>query len=180
MASPPGLTSFAALKLLAEFGKIPKSLAKVTPPFCTGCQFGAKMRKPWWIKLGVKPSRTTQTHGECDSVNQVQLLKMESQLNSKDAWHGNNTRQLPYLWITYPIFAMFISAKLFLLLKPLMPRKHLKNLQQDYSNATVTMAILLTINSSPLANKQATHLLLWYQCTFSEWNCRATYMGCPR
>ncbi len=39
-----GHTSFALLKLLAELGEIPTSLAKVTPPFCAGCQFGAKTK----------------------------------------------------------------------------------------------------------------------------------------
>ncbi len=34
--------SFQVVKLLAELGEIPKSLAKVNRPCCAGCQFGAK------------------------------------------------------------------------------------------------------------------------------------------
>ncbi len=42
-----GNVPFPFLKLLAELGKIRKSLAKATPPFCAGCMFGAMAKKPW-------------------------------------------------------------------------------------------------------------------------------------
>ncbi len=58
-----GHTSFPVLKLLAELGEIPKSLAKVSPPFCAGYQFGSKTRKPWWTKTDIKSIRTTTKPG---------------------------------------------------------------------------------------------------------------------
>ena len=84
-----GHTSFALLKLLAELGEIPKPLAKVTPPFCAGCQFGAKTKKPWRTKHDIKPIRTATKPGECISVDQL--------LSSQDGFiaqlKGRLTRQ---------------------------------------------------------------------------------------
>ncbi len=42
-----GHLSFAKLKQLALNGKIPRRLAKVKPPACTGCLFGAMTKVPW-------------------------------------------------------------------------------------------------------------------------------------
>jgi hypothetical protein len=39
--------SFAKLKQLALNGKIPRRLAKVKPPTCVGCLFGAMTKVPW-------------------------------------------------------------------------------------------------------------------------------------
>jgi hypothetical protein len=41
-----GHLSFAKLKQLALNGKIPRRLAKVKPPTCTGCLFGAMTKVP--------------------------------------------------------------------------------------------------------------------------------------
>jgi hypothetical protein len=38
---------FSRLKQLAINGKIPKKLAKVAPPKCAGCLFGAMTKIPW-------------------------------------------------------------------------------------------------------------------------------------
>ena len=38
---------FPKLKALAKIGKIPKHLANVLPPVCTGCAFGAMTKVPW-------------------------------------------------------------------------------------------------------------------------------------
>ncbi len=42
-----GHLPFAKLKQLALNGEIPKKLAKVKSPMCTGCLFGAMTRIPW-------------------------------------------------------------------------------------------------------------------------------------
>jgi hypothetical protein len=42
-----GHLSFPKIKQPALNGKIPKKLAKVLPPKCTGCHFGAMMKLPW-------------------------------------------------------------------------------------------------------------------------------------
>jgi hypothetical protein len=42
-----GHLSFAKLMQLALNGEIPRCLAKVKPPACTGCLFGAMTKVPW-------------------------------------------------------------------------------------------------------------------------------------
>ena len=42
-----GHLTFAKLKQLTLNGEIPKKLAKVTPPKCTGCLFDAMNKIPW-------------------------------------------------------------------------------------------------------------------------------------
>jgi hypothetical protein len=68
-----GHLTFAKLKQLALNGEIPKKLAKVTPPKCAGCLFGAMTKIPWHGKetkashevfIATKP-------GECASVDQM-------------------------------------------------------------------------------------------------------------
>jgi hypothetical protein len=44
---PLGHLSFAKLKQLALNGEIPRCLAKVKPPACVGCLFGAMTKVPW-------------------------------------------------------------------------------------------------------------------------------------
>jgi hypothetical protein len=69
-----GHLPFPLLKAMALNGEIPCKLAKVVPPKCTGCVFGAMTRLPWRGKEG------KQTHqvfvatkpGECISVNQME------------------------------------------------------------------------------------------------------------
>ena len=68
-----GHLPFAKLKQLALNGKIPKRLAKVTPPKCTGCLFGAMTKIPWRgkeTKASHKVFVATKP-GECISVNQM-------------------------------------------------------------------------------------------------------------
>jgi hypothetical protein len=68
-----GHLTFAKLKQLALNGEIPKKLAKVMPPKCAGCLFGAMTKIPWHGKetkashevfIATKP-------GECISVDQM-------------------------------------------------------------------------------------------------------------
>jgi hypothetical protein len=42
-----GHLPFAKLKMLAKNGEIPRRLAKVPPPKCAGCLFGAMTKVPW-------------------------------------------------------------------------------------------------------------------------------------
>ena len=68
-----GHASFKALKQMAKNGEIPKQLAKVPPPKCAGCLFGAMTKIPWRGKeskashevfVATKP-------GECVLVDQM-------------------------------------------------------------------------------------------------------------
>ena len=72
-----GHLAFSKLKQLAIAGEIPKHLAKVTPPACAGCLYGAMTKVPWRSK----PSKKDQEKrsevfealepGQCISVNQM-------------------------------------------------------------------------------------------------------------
>ena len=67
-----GHLTFAKLKQLVLNGGIPKKLAKVTPPKCAGCLFGAMTKIPWHGKE-TKASHEvfiTTKPGECISVDQ--------------------------------------------------------------------------------------------------------------
>ena len=60
------------LKTLAKNGKIPRKLAKVKPPKCTRCLFGALTWKAWQTKgANNKPIEVATSSGECVSVNQL-------------------------------------------------------------------------------------------------------------
>jgi hypothetical protein len=64
---------FAKIKALALAGEIPKKLAKVTPPICAGCFYGAMTKVNW------KGKETAHGHqvfvatkpGQCVSVNHI-------------------------------------------------------------------------------------------------------------
>jgi hypothetical protein len=73
-----GHLTFPKLKQLALNGDIPKKLAKVTPPKCAGCIFGAMTKIPWCGKE-TKASHevfTATKPGECVSVNQMVSMKV--------------------------------------------------------------------------------------------------------
>ncbi len=68
-----GHLSFPKLKLLAKKGEIPRRLAKIPPPKCAGCLFGAMTKLPWHGKES-KSSHdvfTATKLGECISVNHM-------------------------------------------------------------------------------------------------------------
>ncbi len=74
-----GHLTFPKLKQLALNGEIPKKLAKVTPPRCAGCIFGAMTKIPWHGKE-TKASHevfTATKPGECISVNQTVSMEVE-------------------------------------------------------------------------------------------------------
>jgi hypothetical protein len=65
--------AFSKLKQLALNGKIPQRLAKVKPPTCAGCHFGAMTKVPW---KGRENSSNHQVFvatkaGQCVSVAQL-------------------------------------------------------------------------------------------------------------
>ena len=85
-----GHLTFPKLKQLALNGAIPKKLAKITPPKCAGCLFGAMTKIPWCGKetkashevfIATKP-------GECVSVDQmasteVGFMQMKGKLTKR-------------------------------------------------------------------------------------------------
>jgi hypothetical protein len=65
--------SFPKLKVLAKNGEIPRRLAKVPPPKCVGCLFGAMTKIPW---CGKESKATHQVFvaikpGECVSIDHM-------------------------------------------------------------------------------------------------------------
>ena len=68
-----GHLSFANLKILAEAGEIPKKLAKVKPPVCAGCLYGAMTKVNWRGKesAGNHDVFTATRPGQCVSVDQM-------------------------------------------------------------------------------------------------------------
>ena len=65
--------AFSKLKQIALNNKTPKKLAKINPPVCVGCLFGAMTRVPWWGKEGSSKHTvfTTTKPGEIVSVDQL-------------------------------------------------------------------------------------------------------------
>ncbi len=73
-----GHLPFVKLKQLALNGEIPKKLAKVKPPKCAGCLFGAITRIPWRSRE-TKASHEvfiTTKPGECISIDQMTLTEV--------------------------------------------------------------------------------------------------------
>ena len=68
-----GHLPFVELKQLALNGEIPKKLAKIKPPKCSGCLFGTMTKIPWHgkeTKASHKVFIATKL-GECISVDQM-------------------------------------------------------------------------------------------------------------
>jgi hypothetical protein len=73
-----GHLTFPKLKQIALKGKIPKKLAKVLPPKCAGCLFGA-MTKLSWQGKETKANQEVfvlTKPGECVSVDQIMLTEV--------------------------------------------------------------------------------------------------------
>jgi hypothetical protein len=68
-----GHTSFATLKLMSALGILPRILASVQPPKCTGCIFGAMTKKPWRTKAEPSKVKTVVVTGPGDCVSVDQL-----------------------------------------------------------------------------------------------------------
>jgi hypothetical protein len=68
-----GHLSFAKLKMLAKNGEIPRRLARVSPPKCAGCLFGAMTKLPWHGKESKTSHEVfvASKPGECVSVDHM-------------------------------------------------------------------------------------------------------------
>ena len=66
-----GHLPFFKLKLLASKGEIPKHLAKIAPPKCAGCLFGAMAKIPWKTQNPDKHIFVATKPGECVSEDQM-------------------------------------------------------------------------------------------------------------
>ncbi len=84
-----GHISFACLKQLAKLGDIPRKLAKVPPPKCAGCMFGAMTKRPWQDKGKQGKIRTAIKPGECVSIDRME----SNQLGFIAQMKGNLTTQ---------------------------------------------------------------------------------------
>ncbi len=71
-----GHLSFAKLKQLALNGKIPQRLAKVKPPACAGCLFGAMTKVPWRGRETSSEVFVATKPGQCVSVDQVVSMQV--------------------------------------------------------------------------------------------------------
>ncbi len=78
-----GNLTFPKLKQLALNGKIPKILAKLTPPKCTGCLFGAMTKLPWRGKESKSSHEVfvATKPGETVSINQMTSSEVGSNNN---------------------------------------------------------------------------------------------------
>ena len=66
-----GHLSFPNLKILVQIGKIPKHLANMLPPVCTGCAFGAMTQVPRRGEEEAKAVFKETNPGQCVSVYQI-------------------------------------------------------------------------------------------------------------
>jgi hypothetical protein len=64
-----GHLAFSKLKQLALNGEIPQKLAKVKPPACVGCLFGAMTKVPWKGQETSSKVFMAMNAGQCVSVN---------------------------------------------------------------------------------------------------------------
>ncbi len=71
-----GHLSFAKLKQLALNGEISRRLAKVKPPTCTGCLFGAITKVPWRGQETSLEVFVATKAGKCVSVDQLVSMQM--------------------------------------------------------------------------------------------------------
>jgi hypothetical protein len=71
-----GHLSLAKLKQLALSGKIPRRLAKVKPPACTGCLFGAMTKVPWRGREASSEVFVATKVGQCVSVDQLVSMQV--------------------------------------------------------------------------------------------------------
>ncbi len=71
-----GHLAFSKLKQLALNGEIPRRLAKVKPPACAGCLFGAMTKVPWKRQETSSGVFVAMKAGQCVSVDQMILMQV--------------------------------------------------------------------------------------------------------
>ena len=68
-----GHLSFECIQQLAQLGQLPKRLLASKKPFCSACQYGKMMKRPWRVKGDDKNSTKTATRpGQIVSVDQLE------------------------------------------------------------------------------------------------------------
>ncbi len=74
---PLGHLAFSKLKQLALNNKVPKQLAKIKPPICVGCLFGAMTRVLWQGKEGSSKHTVFKTTKLGEIVSVDKLISMQ-------------------------------------------------------------------------------------------------------
>jgi hypothetical protein len=107
-----GHLPFPKLKQLALNGEIPKTLAKLMPPKCTGCLFGAMTKLPWHGKESKSSHKVfvATKPGETVSVDQMTSTEVGFFTQLK----GSLTKKrykcyAPFLWATTLVCASCTS-----------------------------------------------------------------------
>jgi len=72
-----GHLTFPKLKKLAILSEIPKRLAKVKPPVCSGCLFGAMTKVPWRGKEG------DSSHTVFEAIAPVQFVSVNQMISTQ-------------------------------------------------------------------------------------------------
>ena len=72
-----GHLTFPKLKKLAILGEIPKRLAKVKPPVCSGCLFGAMTKVPWQGK------ERDSSHTVFEATAPVQIVSVDQMISTQ-------------------------------------------------------------------------------------------------
>ena len=96
-----GHAPFAHLKSLAANGEIPSRIARVRPPRCAGCLYGAMTKVPWRSKgqrNSTQPVFVTTKPGECVSVDHMRQLSRVSMANRRGHSPRRATAMPLFLW----------------------------------------------------------------------------------
>jgi hypothetical protein len=104
-----GYLIFPKLKQLVLNGEILKKLAKVLPPKCTGCLFGAMTKLPWQGKESKADHKVfiITKPGECISVNQMTPTEVGFYAQLKGNSPRSATSVSPCLMTISAISALF-------------------------------------------------------------------------
>ena len=107
-----GHCSFTLLKQLAQSGEVPKPLATIITPKCTGCLFGAMTMKKWYTEgSSDKQIQEAMRTNKCVSMDQMMSTKLTSLPRSKSGSCNSNFKQHWFLWITSQCSVMSTSIK---------------------------------------------------------------------
>jgi hypothetical protein len=174
-----GHFAFPKLKQLALNGKIPKKLAKVLPPKCAGCLFGAMTKLPWQGKetkadhevfVPTKP-------GECVLVEQMTSTEVGFFAQLK----GKLTKKR-YKCAT--VFVDHFSRLRFVHLQlndksngrqACLRAVHGKTWSQDPTLPLQQRTLPRQCLPTSMSRSKATTHLLWGQRPLPKWHCRATH-----
>jgi hypothetical protein len=80
-----GHEPFARLKSLAENGKIPKLLARIRPPRCAGCLYGAMTKVPWCSK-----GQRDSTHPVLAATKLEECVSLDHMQSTEPGFYGQS------------------------------------------------------------------------------------------